>query len=80
MVYNYTLHFMHTQRHRCAQHKTDLIFINDRTYSYDLETGSKYKYTNTHIDMLAWVRVKCHDLKQDVAKSAPADSTHNGVQ
>ena len=20
---------------------------------------------NTHIDMLAWVRVKCHDLKQD---------------
>ena len=35
------------------RHKTKPIFIQDWTQSFDLETGSTYKHTDTHIYMLA---------------------------
>ena len=31
------------------RHKTEPIFIQDQTWSFDLETGSTYKHTNIHI-------------------------------
>ena len=37
----------------CAhRHKTKPIFIQDRTQSFDLETSSRYKHTNTYIYLL----------------------------
>ena len=43
-----TLHYRHPRRHRHVQTKTEHIFIQDRTYSFDLETGLENTHTHTH--------------------------------
>ena len=34
------------------RHTIEPIFIQDRTYSFDFETGSRYKHTHTDLYML----------------------------
>ena len=59
----HALHFRHTRRHRRIQHTTEplffflFLFFWGRLESLDLETGSTYKRTHTHIHMLAseWI-------------------------
>ena len=46
----YTLKLSDTGVYRLT---TEPMFIQDRTQSFDLETGSKYKQRRTHICMLA---------------------------
>ena len=44
------------------RHKTEPNFIQDRTQSFDLETGSTYKHTNTHIYMLETDECGLHEF------------------
>ena len=53
------------------RHKTEPILIPDRTYSLDLETGSTYKHTNTHIYMLAseWINETSKGIIHSAARN-----------
>ena len=58
------MHFRHNRRHRCVQRKTELIFIQAWTWSFDLETGWRYWHTYIIIRFEERIRLELNQYDQ----------------